>query len=123
MAHADLQDLQMRVFNQAMSPDDVAQLLPGTVAINQQDFANLFRELIQRGQAETVWNILRFYGYDDGLQLDAGYLHPKLDIKADGSEVIELSQDGWNFLVELFHKLEKVGNYMVRRGVVPLLKR
>ena len=57
---------------------------------------------------DNIWRVLRFYGYNSRLILDDAYLHPKLDFKSDGSEVLELSPEGWSFVDELWTLYIKV---------------
>lgn len=105
-----IQDLQQRLFQHPIYPDDLAALLdsagqPSTASgLSYDGFLTLLKELICRGRVATIWEILRFYGYDRSLHLSERYLHPKLDMRADGSELVELSEEGWSFVRDLWEE-------------------
>ena len=69
---------------------------------DEQALSYLLEQFIVRGHITNLWRILRFYGYDRDLKLRHDYLQPKLLVKLDGHELIELSKDGWVFVQELW---------------------
>lgn len=84
-------------------PDDVRK------GIDESEWLRLMRIFIERGRVENVWRILRYYGYNGDLVLDPKYLNPKLELRGDGSEVVELSEEGWSFVDEVFDAYSEVG--------------
>ncbi|KAK9893926.1 hypothetical protein P389DRAFT_198662 [Cystobasidium minutum MCA 4210] len=115
---AAIQELQYRVFHQHISASEIILLLKQTlkpsdrgsvdesadaehVRLSRDDFEAFICALLGRNRAEPVWRILRYYGYDTHLALSKSYLHPRLSIPSDGSECVELSQAGLDFLSQL----------------------
>jgi hypothetical protein len=68
------------------------------------------RIFIEKGRAETVWRILRYYGYSTNLELQQDFLEPAipLEVRNDGSELIEFSDAGWDFLDGLWRTFSRV---------------
>ena len=63
-------------------------------------FIYLHLLFIERSRMETIWNVLRKFGYDESVQLRHEFLHPLLDVPSDC--VTELSPQGFQFLTSLF---------------------
>jgi hypothetical protein len=66
------------------------------------DFCAFIQAFLLRRRADPVWRILRYYGYNTELVLDRDYLHPRMSVTSDGSDTIELSQSGLDFLSDLW---------------------
>jgi len=60
------------------------------------------------GRVDSVWEILRAYGYADDLSLKKEFLEPKIPITP--SCTIELSDAGINFLTDLFRRVHDPGS-------------
>ena len=56
--------------------------------------------------AETVWIVLKRFGYDLDIQLREDYLHPPLGVPRGSST--ELSPAGMEFIIRLFRKYDEV---------------
>lgn len=111
---AQIQKLQRDVFQSDMSRSDTLRLfsLPASPAPNSGDtergvgaislaqFHGMMLRLLQQGSTESVWRILRRYGYDTHLELAEGYAAPKLDVAA--SDALDFSEEGWQFLGALW---------------------
>lgn len=118
---ADIQELQYRVFHQHITASEldllISQITGPTqakpaadesepISLSRQDFHAFICAMLARNRAEPVWRILRYYGYNTNLKLDRLYLQPKLAISSDGSECIELSIDGLDFVSQLWEDFE-----------------
>lgn len=68
--------------------------------INEAGFLSLFHLIIERGRTETIWSLLRHYGYDNNLNIKEEFLQPEL-LVPPGYE-IEISKEGYQWLRELF---------------------
>ncbi|KAI9316101.1 EF hand associated-domain-containing protein [Dichotomocladium elegans] len=75
------------------------------VGLTKIGFAFLHTQFIQRGRVETVWTVLRKFGYNDDLALRKDYLSPLFDHPADCT--VELSPSGYQFFKELFLAFDK----------------
>lgn len=73
--------------------------------ISEDGFIILNKMYVERGRHETIWGILRAFGYTDSLSLDDKFLFPKLEVHPDSS--VELSPTGYKFMVDLFVKFDK----------------
>jgi len=54
---------------------------------------------------ETVWGVLRAFGYGDDLSLREAFLSPRFDVPVDCSA--ELSPSGYTFFTDLFEAFDK----------------
>lgn len=68
-------------------------------------FLALNKMFIEKGRHETTWGILRRFHYTDSLSLEDKFLCPRLDVAPGAS--VELSPEGYRFLVELFILFDK----------------
>ncbi|OAV99055.1 hypothetical protein PTTG_02406 [Puccinia triticina 1-1 BBBD Race 1] len=73
--------------------------------ITEEGFLFLHTCFIQRGRMETVWGVLRAFGYGDDLSLREAFLSPRFDVPADCSA--ELSPSGYTFFTDLFEAFDK----------------
>ncbi|CAH7688982.1 P-loop containing nucleoside triphosphate hydrolase protein [Phakopsora pachyrhizi] len=73
--------------------------------ITQDGFLFLHTCFIQKGRMETVWGVLRAFGYGDDLSLRETFLAPRFDVPTDCSA--ELSPAGYNFFTDLFEVFDK----------------
>lgn len=73
--------------------------------ISKTGFLILNQIYAEKGRHETIWGILRHFHYTDSLSLDDKFLHPKIDVPETAH--IELSPDGYKFLVDLFTLFDK----------------
>jgi Ras family protein T1 len=55
---------------------------------------------MERGRTETVWSLLRHFGYDNNLDIREDFLMPEVNLPP-GHE-IELSKEGYQWLRGLF---------------------
>lgn len=79
--------------------------------ITENGFLFLHLQLIQQGRLETVWTILRKFGYGEDLSLRKDFLSPYVEIGPDCS--VELSAQGYQFFADLFRVHDKV-NYALQ---------
>ncbi|KAK2571827.1 Mitochondrial Rho GTPase 1-A [Acropora cervicornis] len=70
-----------------------------------EGFLFLHKLFIQKGRHETTWTVLRKFGYGDDLKLREEYFCPAIDMGTD--QTVELSDAGYQFLIDLFHKHDK----------------
>ncbi|XP_052786368.1 mitochondrial Rho GTPase 1-like isoform X2 [Mya arenaria] len=68
-------------------------------------FLFLMELFIERKKIETVWTVLRAFGYDDKLLLRKDVLEPKLNVGVGSTT--ELSHEGVQFLTSLFEKYDE----------------
>lgn len=111
----ELNDFQNRCFNtplQGPGLQDVKNVVRKNVpdglrddGLTLQGFLFLHKLFIQRGRHETTWTVLRKFGYGDDLKLREEYLCPLIDIGTD--QTVELSDAGYQFLIDLFHRHDK----------------
>lgn len=125
--------LQHRVFASTLSDEaEASAVLAISTTANagadtasaapEEAFVCLMRAFVQRGRAENVWRILRFYGYGTDLQLEMDYLEPfpaaangaALELRNDGSQVLEFSEAGWEFLQNLWEEYKAVNLAQMR---------
>lgn len=72
----------------------------GVDGMTAQGFLTLAQLYCERGRHETVWGILRHSHYTDSLSIDDKFLRPTFYV--DPRSRVELSPDGYQFLVDLF---------------------
>lgn len=111
----ELNEFQNRCFNtplQGQGLQDVKNVVRKNVEGGLQDggltlkgFLFLHTLFIQRGRHETTWTVLRKFGYGDDLKLRPDYLYLTIDMGAD--QTVELSDAGYQFLIDLFQRHDK----------------
>lgn len=111
----ELNDFQNRCFNtplEGQGLQDVKNVVRKNVddglsngALTLKGFLFLHTLFIQKGRHETTWTVLRKFGYGDELKLRPEYLCPAIDIGTD--QTVELSDAGYQFLIDLFHRHDK----------------
>lgn len=107
-------NLQQQLFEGAFASSDellkVTDLVPTGTSTPEASLLHLMRIFIDKGRVETVWRILRYYGYSTTLELEQDFLESAipLEIRNDGSELIEFSDAGWNFFQGLWHTFSRV---------------
>ncbi|XP_027043432.1 mitochondrial Rho GTPase 1-A-like isoform X1 [Pocillopora damicornis] len=111
----ELNEFQNRCFNtplQGQGLQDVKNVVRKNVEGGLQDggltlkgFLFLHTLFIQRGRHETTWTVLRKFGYGDDLKLRPDYLCLTIDMGAD--QTVELSDAGYQFLIDLFQRHDK----------------
>ncbi|KAI3403206.2 GEM1 [Candida oxycetoniae] len=78
---------------------------PKSGCISEDGFVLLNKLYAESGRHETIWCILRANHYTNSLSLDDKFLFPHLDVNLNSS--VELSPNGFRFLVDLFIKFDK----------------
>ncbi|KAG1669724.1 Mitochondrial Rho GTPase 1-A [Nymphon striatum] len=73
------------------------------ITINGFTYLNIL--FIQRGRHETVWTVLRKFGYDNNLQLHKNYINPHLRVPPGSTT--ELTHEACKFLTEIFRKYDQ----------------
>lgn len=73
--------------------------------LTQDGFFFLHSLFIQRGRLETIWSVLRKYGYDNSVQLPDEYLVPQMSMMPDSKT--ELSPHGYQFFADLFQTYDR----------------
>lgn len=111
----ELNDFQNRCFNtplEGQGLQDVKNVVRKNVddglsngALTLKGFLFLHTLFIHKGRHETTWTVLRKFGYGDELKLRPEYLCPAIDIGTD--QTVELSDAGYQFLIDLFHRHDK----------------
>ncbi|EDO38534.1 predicted protein [Nematostella vectensis] len=112
----ELNSFQKRCFNsplQGQGLQDVKNVVRKNIeggirngGLTLKGFVFLHTLFIQRGRHETTWAVLRKFGYGEDLQLRSDYLCPKgIDVGTDST--VELSDAGYEFLIDLFNKYDK----------------
>ncbi|MBW0490571.1 hypothetical protein O181_030286 [Austropuccinia psidii MF-1] len=81
------------------------QFLTPEGCITEEGFLFLHTCFIQKGRLETVWGVLRAFGYGDDLSLSEAFLSPRFDVPVDCSA--ELSPAGYAFFTDLFEAFDK----------------
>jgi Ras family protein T1 len=109
---AELNAFQQRVFKATLQPHEIEGVKrevlkcdPSSVrenALSATGFVFLHQLFIQKGRLETVWAVLRKFGYADDLQLEPSYVAP--EIEHDDSDPCQLSDDGLHFFNAIFDR-------------------
>lgn len=112
----ELNQFQKKCFNTGLSETELIKIKDlikekideGLIkdGITEAGFVFLHLQLIQQGRLETVWTVLRKFGYGEDLSLKKDFLSPYLEIGPDIS--VELSAQGYQFFAELFRVHDKV---------------
>jgi Ras family protein T1 len=79
--------------------------------LTMEGFLFLQHFFIQKGRLETIWTILRKFGYNDKLDLDEAFVCPEIEVRESEGERAEISSQGYGFLTDLFrrHDLDQDG--------------
>lgn len=91
----------------------VGSSINGEVAVVEKNgitrfgFLLLIKIYIERGRFETVWGLLRGFNYNDTLQISDDILYPRLDGSIVDRCFVELSSNGYRFLVDVFRRYDK----------------
>lgn len=120
-----LAEVQKRVFGTSLTIEDVHDLVEQTRPQSASTFnsiekqtldlpawLSLMNRFMECDRGENVWKILRFYGYDDNVELSESYLYPKLPGKTDGTDVLEYSDEGWAFIEALYDRYSPVSRLL-----------
>lgn len=85
--------------------ENTAKLVTG---ITERGFHILIKALIERGRQDTVWILLRTFGYDNNLQMgrETGPFFLPNDINLRDDDVTELSDEARHFLAVLFDRMD-----------------
>lgn len=112
---SELNFFQKRCFNVPLQPqilEDVKSVIRKHLndgleknSITLNGFLLLHCLFIQKGRNETIWTVLRKFGYDDKLNMSPDYLYPHINI-ASGCTT-ELSYKGQQFFTALFERHDK----------------
>ena len=89
--------------------DEVLKLDANSVrdgGLTVDGFVALHQLFIQKGRLETVWAVLRKFGYSDDLSLEETFVAPPVDAAPD--EAAELSREGRAFFDGLFTRFADV---------------
>ncbi|KAK3717334.1 hypothetical protein QZH41_011563 [Actinostola sp. cb2023] len=112
----ELNNFQRHCFNsplQGQGLQDVKNVVRKNIESGLRDggltlggFLFLHTLFIQRGRHETTWTVLRKFGYGEDLQLrDDYFCPPGIEVGVDNT--VELSDAGYEFFIDLFHKYDK----------------
>lgn len=102
--HADDFEYQQQYYNQQILWHTDEEH-PGNEGITLAGFLTLAQLYCERGRHETVWAILRHFHYTDSLSLDESFLKPLKNVNPLSR--VELSPNGYEFLVDLFTLFDK----------------
>jgi mitochondrial Rho GTPase 1 len=115
LSDAELSNLQKKCFAKNIDAFDIRQIKniltdidPDCVTdsgITPKGFILLNKVFAEKGRHETTWGILRTFHYTDSLSLEDKFLCPKIDVPKNAS--VELSPQGYRFLVDLFVLFDK----------------
>lgn len=111
----ELDSFQRQCFNAPLPPqvlEDVKSVIRKNTenGLNKRGFTLegfifLHKLFIERGRNETMWTVLRKFGYDDELQLSKDYLYPALNVPSGCTT--ELSHKGQSFFATVFDRHDK----------------
>lgn len=115
LSDTELNVFQKRCFNAPLQPqvlEDVKAVLSKNIGdgvhnncITLKGFLFLHCLFIQRGRNETVWTVLRKFGYNDSLRVTKDYLVPSVRVPHGCTS--ELNHRGQHFLQKLFERHDK----------------
>lgn len=74
-------------------------------SLTQDGFVYLHLLFVQRGRMETIWSVLRKFGYNSDVELRNDYLNPNLPMPSFCAT--ELSPKAFQFLTELFQLYDR----------------
>ncbi|KAK6625968.1 hypothetical protein RUM43_006267 [Polyplax serrata] len=111
----ELNFFQKRCFNVPLQPqilEDVKSAIRKNLSdglerncITLNGFLLLHCLFIQKGRNETIWTVLRKFGYDDKLNMSKDYLYPQINVSSGCTT--ELSYKGQQFFTSLFERHDK----------------
>jgi len=110
----ELNEFQKTCFEAPLSVDDLKKL-KATIRRQQQDgitdrgltlagFLWLQHYFMKKGRLETIWTILRKFGYNDQLDIAEEYTTPHIVLDWERGERPELSSKAYGYLTDLFHR-------------------
>lgn len=88
--------------------DIVKQECPDGIKNNcltKNGFIFLHLLFVKKGRMETLWTVLRSFGYDDQVRLRNDFLYPYIGVTKD--DATELSPKGYQFFADLFQSFDK----------------
>ncbi|WOH09180.1 hypothetical protein DCAR_0728635 [Daucus carota subsp. sativus] len=110
LSDAELNDFQVKCFNAPLQPSEIVgvkrvvqEKLPEGVndhGLTLTGFLFLHALFIEKGRLETTWTVLRKFGYNNDIRLDADQLPPP--IKKIPDQTVELTDEAIDFLKETF---------------------
>jgi len=108
----ELREFQSTCFGKKMSEDNLKSINKtlqarypeglGDGGVNERGFLFLMRLFMELSRQDSVWRILRHFGYGDNLELMPSFLVP--DLGDLYMKVVGLSQEGYHFLAERFRR-------------------
>ncbi|XP_042390744.1 mitochondrial Rho GTPase 1-like isoform X1 [Zingiber officinale] len=111
---AELNNFQVTCFNAALQSSEIMSVkrviqdkIPEGVddcGLTLIGFICLHVLFIERGSLETIWAVLRKFGYDNYLKLRDELLSTTLNLTPD--QTVELSVEALDFLKEIFHMFD-----------------
>eukprot|EP00039_Didymoeca_costata_P028612 m.21702 g.21702 ORF g.21702 m.21702 type:complete len:627 (-) comp7213_c0_seq1:78-1958(-) len=134
---SELRTFQMKCFNMPVS-DSELEHLKEVIQMDAQDgvrdsqmtlsgFVRMMKLFLEKNQFETIWIILRRFGYRNDLTLPPEMTHPPLTLASDAT--VELSVAGIRFIENIFanscdvatgympsHKLETLCEILPNKG-------
>eukprot|EP01126_Amoeba_proteus_P036385 TRINITY_DN3703_c0_g1_i6.p1 TRINITY_DN3703_c0_g1~~TRINITY_DN3703_c0_g1_i6.p1 ORF type:complete len:712 (-),score=141.07 TRINITY_DN3703_c0_g1_i6:16-2151(-) len=106
----ELKSLQCSCFSEELEESYVLEIMEtikrfnpkgvSSKGLNETGFLSLFHLIMQRGRTETIWTLLRYYGYDNSLKISTNFLNPHFHVPQ--GHVLELSSQGTRWLREIF---------------------
>ncbi|WAQ97631.1 MIRO1-like protein [Mya arenaria] len=96
---------QRKCFEVPIQPHALEEVKQTVQSHLADGFLFLMELFIERKKIETVWTVLRAFGYDDKLLLRKDVLEPKLNVGVGSTT--ELSHEGVQFLTSLFEKYDE----------------
>lgn len=83
--------------------------------INLKGFLALQHLLLLKGRLETIWAVLRQFGYDDSVHLRKEFIEPEITADLTKGERLELSALGKSFLANWYSRGEASQTGMLRQ--------
>jgi Ras family protein T1 len=102
----DVSDAELTHVKELVKADHDQAVLNGKITL--EGFLALMKRFFEKAQFQTIWEILRKYGYTDDLRLNDALAVPACDIPADCAA--ELSASGLAFVESLFHSYKSTEN-------------
>ncbi|KAK1364780.1 Mitochondrial Rho GTPase [Heracleum sosnowskyi] len=122
LSDAELNDFQVKCFNAPLQPSEIVgvkrvvqEKLPEGVndrGLTLTGFLFLHALFIEKGRLETTWTVLRKFGYNNDIRLDADQLPPP--IKKTPDQTVELTNEAIEFLKETFSTFDTDGDGSLR---------
>ncbi|KAL8119527.1 mitochondrial Rho GTPase 1-like [Apium graveolens] len=124
LSDAELNDFQVKCFNAPLQPSEIVgvkrvvqEKLPEGVndrGLTLTGFLFLHALFIEKGRLETTWTVLRKFGYNNDIRLDADQLPPP--IRKTPDQTVELTSEAIEFLKETFSTFDTDGDGSLRTG-------